>query len=229
MSDRDSEVDRPADRGYAAGARAGLPFAVATLLLGASFGVLARQLGWGVAIPIVFSMVVFSGSAQFAVVSILGAGGGVGAATLAAVFANARFLPMGLAVTSSLAGGRLRRAVEGQAVVDASWALANRGDGTFERKFLIGATLPQFAAWIIGTAVGVIAGGLLGDPGALGLDVVFPAFFLILLAEELKDRQSVLVAVLGGLLALSLVPFTPPGIPVVAACGAALLGLRGRP
>jgi predicted branched-subunit amino acid permease len=68
----------------------------------------------------------------------------------------------------------------------------------------------------------------LGDPGALGLDVVFPAFFLILLAEELKDRQSVLVAVLGGLLALSLVPFTPPGIPVVAACGAALLGLRGR-
>ena len=63
MADRDFEVDRPADRGYAAGARAGLPFAVATLLLGASFGVLARQLGWGVAIPIVFSMVVFSGSA----------------------------------------------------------------------------------------------------------------------------------------------------------------------
>ena len=64
------------------------------MLLGASFGVLAHQLGWGVAIPIVFSMVVFSGSPQFAVVSILGAGGGVGAATLAAVFANARFLPM---------------------------------------------------------------------------------------------------------------------------------------
>ena len=229
MSARDSEVDRPDDRGYAAGARAGLPFAVATLLLGASFGLLARQLGWGVATPIVFSTVVFSGSAQFAVASILGAGGGVGTATLAAVFANARFLPMGLAVTSSLAGGRLRRAFEGQAVVDASWALANRGDGTFERKFLIGATLPQLVAWIAGTTVGVVAGGLLGDPKALGLDVVFPAFFLILLAEELKDRRSVLVAVLGGLLALSLVPLTPPGIPVVAACLAALLGLRGRP
>jgi predicted branched-subunit amino acid permease len=136
---------------------------------------------------------------------------------------------MGLAVTSSLAGGRLRRAVEGQAVVDASWALANRGDGTFERKFLIGATLPQATAWITGTAVGAVAGPLLGDPEALGLDVVFPAFFLILLAEELKDRQSVLVAVLGGLLAICLVPFTPPGIPIVAACLAALVGLRGRP
>ena len=32
----------PADRGYRAGARAGLPFAVATVVLGVSFGVLAR-------------------------------------------------------------------------------------------------------------------------------------------------------------------------------------------
>jgi 4-azaleucine resistance transporter AzlC len=219
----------PADRGYGAGARAGLPFAVATVLLGVSFGVLARQLGWGVAAPIVCSILVLSGSAQFAIASILGAGGGVGTATLAAVFVNARFLPMGLAVAPSLTGGRLRRAVEGQAVVDASWALANRGDGSFERRFLIGATLPQFAAWIGGTAVGAVAGGLLGDPEALGLDVVFPAFFLVLLAEELRDRESVVVAVLGGLLALSLVPFAPPGIPVVVACLAALLGLRDRP
>jgi predicted branched-subunit amino acid permease len=193
-----------------------------------SFGVLARQLGWGVAAPIACSVLVLSGSAQFAIASILGAGGGVGAATLAAVFVNARFLPMGLAVAPSLAGGRLRRAVEGQMVVDASWALANRGDGTFERKYLIGATVPQLSAWIGGTAVGAAAGGLLGDPEALGLDVVFPAFFLILLAEELRDRRSITVAVLAGLVALSLVPFTPPGVPVVAACGAALLGLWSR-
>jgi 4-azaleucine resistance transporter AzlC len=220
--------DRPADRGYAAGARAGLPFAVATVVLGVSFGVLARQLGWGVAAPITCSLLVLSGSAQFAAASILGAGGGVGAATLAAVFVNARFLPMGLAVAPSLAGGRLRRALEGQMVVDASWALANRGDGTFERKYLIGATVPQLSAWIGGTALGAVAGGLLADPEALGLDVVFPAFFLILLAEELRDRRAVTVAVLAGLVALALVPFAPPGVPVVAACGAALLGLWSR-
>jgi 4-azaleucine resistance transporter AzlC len=229
MASAASEEGGPADRGYGAGARAGLPFAVATVVLGVSFGVLARQLGWGVVAPIVCSAVVLSGSAQFAAASILGAGGGVGTATLAAVFVNARFLPMGLAVAPSLKGSRLRRALEGQAVVDASWALANRGDGSFERSFLIGATVPQLSAWILGTAVGAVAGGFLADPEALGLDVIFPAFFLALLAEELRDRQSVAVAVLGGLIALSLVPFAPPGIPVVAACLAALLGLRGRP
>ena len=93
---------------------------------------------------------------------------------------------------------------------------------------LIGATVPQLCAWIGGTAIGAVAGGFLSDPEALGLDVVFPAFFLILLAGELRDRQSVAVAVLAGLIALTLVPFTPPGIPVVAACAAALLGLRRR-
>ena len=52
--------------------------------------------------------------------------------------------------------------------------------------------------------------------------MVFPAFFLILLAEELRDRQAAAVVVAGGLIALALVPFAPPGIPVVAACAAAL-------
>jgi 4-azaleucine resistance transporter AzlC len=229
MASAASEEGTPADRGYRAGARAGMPFAVATVVLGVSFGVLARQLGWGVVAPIVCSAVVLSGSAQFAAASILGAGGGAGTATLAAVFVNARFLPMGLAVAPSLRGSRLRRAVEGQAVIDASWALANRGDGSFDRSFLIGATVPQLSAWIAGTAIGAVAGGFLGDPEALGLDVIFPAFFLVLLAEEFRDRQSLAVAVLGGLIALSLVPFAPPGIPVVAACLAALLGLRDRP
>src|SRR3712207_8728995 len=49
---------------YLSGARAGLPFALATFVLGISFGVLARSLGWGVVAPIVFSVITFSGSAR---------------------------------------------------------------------------------------------------------------------------------------------------------------------
>src|ERR687890_1079979 len=99
---------------YLAGARAALPFALATFVLGISFGVLARSLGWGVVAPIVFSVVAFSGSAQFAVAAVLGAGGGPLAAVVAAVLLNARFLPMGVAVAPFLKGGPLRRALGGQ-------------------------------------------------------------------------------------------------------------------
>ena len=212
---------------YLAGARAGVPFALATLALGISFGVLARSLGWGVLAPIVFSVVAFSGSAQFAVAAVLGAGGGPLAAVVAAVLLNARFLPMGIAVAPFLKGGPLRRALEGQAIVDASWALASREGGRFDGEFMIGATLPQLAAWIGGTVIGVLAGNMVGDVERLGLDVVFPAFFVALLMGELRGgKQKLAAALIAAALSLVLVPLVPPGVPVIAACAAALLGLR---
>jgi predicted branched-subunit amino acid permease len=134
---------------------------------------------------------------------------------------------MGVAIAPYLKGGPLRRALEGQAVVDASWALAARGGGRFDREFMFRrSTLPQGVAWICGTAIGVVGGDLIGDPEKLGLDVLFPAFFLALLAGELTGARAVVVATVAATLALILVPFTPPGVPVIAACAAALLGLR---
>jgi 4-azaleucine resistance transporter AzlC len=213
--------------GYRAGLRAGAAFALPTFVLAVSFGVLARQLGWGLIAPIVSSAVVFSGSAQFAIADVLGAGGSVVAAIVAAVLVNARFGVMGVAAASAFRGGRLRRAIEGQATVDASWALANRGGGRFDRQLMIGATLPQYVAWVGGTLIGVVAGDAI-DPQALGLDVLFPAFFLGLLIDELRNgRQHVAAAAIAGVIAVVLIPFTPPGIPIVAACVGALLGLRG--
>jgi 4-azaleucine resistance transporter AzlC len=215
--------------GYLAGARAVLPLALATGVMGISFGVLAYASGWGTVAPIVFSVMAFSGTAQFAVVSVLGGGGGVVPAIVAAVLLNARFLPMGIAVAPFLKGGPLRRALEGQAVVDASWAMASRGGGRFDREFMIGATIPQVTLWIVGTVVGVLAGGAVGNVQRFGLDVIFPAFYLALLVEELRaGGQAIAVVLIAAALALALVPFAPLGIPVIASCAAALLGLRGR-
>jgi predicted branched-subunit amino acid permease len=216
-----SEEER-GSRVYFAGARAVLPLALATGMMGISFGVLAYASGWGVVAPIVFSVIAFSGTAQFSVVSVLGGGGGVVPAIVAAVLLNARFLPMGIAVAPFLKGGPLRRALEGQAVVDASWAMASRGGGRFDREFMIGATIPQVTLWIVGT-------GVVGDVERLGLDVIFPAFYLTLLVEELRTGgRTIAVVLIAAALALALVPFAPPGIPVIASCAAALLGLRER-
>src|SRR3954466_15274269 len=104
------------------------------------------------------SILVYAGSAQFAAVAILAQGGSVSAAVLAAVLMNARYIAMGLAIGPSLKGGRVRRALEGQAVVDASWAMANRGDGRFDRHTLFGSSAAQYATWLTGTVVGVLAG-----------------------------------------------------------------------
>jgi 4-azaleucine resistance transporter AzlC len=209
------------------GLRIGLGFAIPGFVLAVSFGVLARDLGWGAVAPIVSSIVVFSGSAQFAIANVLGAGGTVAAAVVAAVLVNARFAPMSVALASALKGGRVRRAFEAQLSVDASWAVANRADGPFDRELMIGSTLPQAVAWIGGTAVGVLAGDAIGDPDRFGLDVIFPAFFLGLLIEELRrGRPQIAAAAIAGVLAILLVPFTPAGVPIIVSCVGALVGLR---
>jgi predicted branched-subunit amino acid permease len=133
---------------------------------------------------------------------------------------------MGTALAPSLPGGPLKRAAQGQTVVDASWALASRGDGTFDRWLLFGTTAPQYVTWVLGTVVGAFGGELLGDTDRLGLDAVFPMFFLGILVAELREPRSRFVAICGATIALALVPFTPPGVPILAASVAALLGLR---
>jgi 4-azaleucine resistance transporter AzlC len=208
------------------GIRAGLPLTLPTLALGISFGVLARPV-IGAAESIVMSVAIFSGGAQFAVVSVLAAGGAALPAVIAGVLVNARLLAMGLGVAPFLRGGRLRRLFEAQAIVDASFVIASRQDGTFDRGRLIGATLPQVTAWMAGTAIGVLAGPVSGDPKALGLDAIFVAFYLALLWEAADRRRTLLAAGLGGAIALALMPFAPVGVPIVAASAAALIGLRG--
>ena len=79
-----------------------------------------------------------------------------------------------------------------------------------------------------GTAVGALAGDLLGDPKALGLDAIFPAFYMALLYTEARDGSAIAAAVVGGAITLALMPWAPAGIPVIAASAAALIGLRRR-
>ena len=209
-----------------AGVRAGLPFVLPTIALGISFGVLARPVMGPVA-PIVMSICVFSGAAQFAALSVLVAGGGAVAAIAAGMLMNARWLPMGFAVGPSLPGGALARALQGQAIVDASFVISSRGDGTFDRGLLIGATLAQGASWVTGTVIGVLAGPVLGDPQKLGLDAVFVAFYLALVVEEASHSRLAIASAIGGAaIALALMPFAPPGVPIIVASLAALLGLR---
>jgi 4-azaleucine resistance transporter AzlC len=204
-----------------------MPLLIPVGLVGVSFGVVARSLDWGVVAPIVMSIIVYSGSAQFASIGVLAAGGGVGPAIGAATLANLRFLPLGLLAAPATRGGAVRRAFEGQAVVDASVLIAYR-DGQVRRGLLFGTTLPQFVGWVGGTAIGAAA-GLGADADRYGIDAVFPAFFLVLLAGELRGAKASVarrVALGGAIIALVLTPFVPPGIPVVAATLAALLGMR---
>ena len=171
------------------------------------------------------SATTFAGSAQFAVASILGAGGGVASAIAAAALLNARYAPISVSVAPLFVGGGST----------ASRVAADRGrvlgdvagpDGRYDRRLLVGAGLVLYVCWVGGTAIGALAGEALGDPASLGLDAAFPALFLALLVTQVHSRRALAAAVLGGTIALALLPFAPAGVPIVAAAAACLIGWR---
>jgi 4-azaleucine resistance transporter AzlC len=202
-----------------------LPIAIGPFLFGISYGLLARGAGLGSLASIVFSATTFAGSAQFAAVSVVGAGGSVVAAVVAAGLLNARYAPMSIAAAGVFKGRWWRRLFEAQLLVDESWALAGRG-GKFRREVLIGVGILIWVLWVGGTAIGTIAGSRLGKPSDYGLDAAFAALFLGLASPTLRERNSQLAAAVAACVVLVLLPFTPAGVPLIAASFACLLGLR---
>lgn len=205
------------------GARLALPLFPAVLALGASFGVLARTAHVGALAAVVMSATTFAGSSQVAAVSVLGAGGGAAAAVVAALLLNARYVPIGISVAQSFRGAIATRFVQSQLVVDESWALS-RGD----LGVLLGVGAVLWVAWVGGTAVGALAGQAIGDTSKFGLDGAFAALFTALLATQLQSRPRVAVAIAGAAIAAGLIPFTAPGIPIIAATAGVLVGVRRR-
>lgn len=217
--------------GWRSGLRVGVGLAAGAFALAVSFGAFAVTHGWPAGLTVLMSLIVFSGSAQFALVSAF-AGGGLLPAVGSAALINLRFVPMAAATATSLSGPRWQRALEGQAVVDGSWVAAQRSDGSFDRPKLLAATIVQWPAWVAGTAIGAFAVPSTDFIEATGLDLVFPGFFLVLLLESLLTaKRLVPVALIGAAVAGVAAGFLPTGVALILASLAALYGLTpaGRP
>jgi 4-azaleucine resistance transporter AzlC len=209
------------------GLRVVAPLLPAAFALGASFGVLARTAHFGAVAAVVMSATTFAGSSQVAAASVLGAGGGIAAAVVAALLLNVRYTPMGITVAQSFHGLRVtQRLGEAQLLVDESWALSGGGTRRFDRRMMLGIGAAMWFAWVGGTAVGALLGGVVRDPSAFGLDGAFAALFLALLVAQLTGRRAIAAAVLGASIAAFLTPLTPPGVPIVAATAAVLVGWK---
>ena len=81
----------------------------------------------------------------------------------------------------------------------------------------------------VGTAIGALAHDIGGSVEKLGLDAIFPAFFLALLMRGIGSggKRAIAATAIAAVLSAALIPIAPPGVPVLAASGTALLGLKG--
>jgi len=192
---------------------------------GVAFGALCTEAGLGTWEALGFSSLVFGGSSQFAAVTVLAEGGTIIAAVIAGLLLNLRSLAFGVAMAPSLRGSLLWRALTSQLMIDEATAVGSSQESHALRRYgYIWAGLSVFVLWNFMTWVGVTllsgTGTLIED---LGIDATIPAAFLGLAWPKLSSKEHQVIAGVGAVLALLLVPFVPPGIPVIAAASAVLV------
>ncbi|GAA5102148.1 AzlC family ABC transporter permease [Haloechinothrix salitolerans] len=202
-------------------------------IVGVSFGAIAVGAGLPMWLPMLLSLLVFAGAAQFLFVGIIAAGGNLVAAVLAGLLVNARHVPFGFAVGDVLGSG-WRRWMGTHVMIDeaVAFALAQRdADRRGAAYWVCGVGL--FVCWNVGVVLGAVAGTALSDTATLGLDAAFPAVLLALVLPSLRDKATSAAALMGVVIALVATPVLPAGLPVLLALLAlpialVLRGARGR-
>lgn len=208
----------PAAEDLAAITRDALAVALATGLYGTGFGAVSVASGLDVAQTCVLSLAMFTGASQFALVGVLGAGGGAVSAALTATLLGARNALYGLRLAALLDHRGARRLAAAHLVIDESTAMAvTRTTRAGARRGFWVTGLGVFVLWNLATLAGALAGSALGDPRTYGLDAAVGAAFLALLWPRLDAPGTRVAALVAALLATGLVPLTPAGVPVLVA------------
>ncbi|MFI9342656.1 AzlC family ABC transporter permease [Streptomyces sp. NPDC052773] len=204
---------------------------VASGIVGISFGAIAVAGGLPVWVPVVMSLVVYAGSAQFSAVGVLFAGGGPLAAVATGVLLNTRLAAFGVAVADVVGRGRLARLAGAHLITDETVAFAlAQPDPERRRTAFWVSGIGLFTVWNVSVLAGALAGSALGDTAVYGLDTAFPAVLAALVVPALRDDPRLRrCALLGACVALAVTPVVPAGVPVLLAlAGLALYGGGAR-
>jgi predicted branched-subunit amino acid permease len=197
---------------------------LAAAAIGISFGAIAVASGIPGWLAIAMSVFIHAGGSQFLAVGLIAAGNPL-AAAFAGLLLNARHLPFGLALGSTLGESRLARLIGSQLISDESVAFAMaQPEGPRRRRAFWACGITLTVAWDGGTAIGVLLGHAVGDPASFGLDTAFPAGLLALVLPALRDRDTRIASAAGAAVAVATTPFLPAGLPILlSVAGLAML------
>lgn len=200
--------------------------AVPVGLYGAAFGAASISAGLDLLQTIALSSILFSGASQFAIVGVIGSGGGAIAAILASALLGIRngFYALRMAPLLEVQG--LRRLIAAHITIDEATAVAlaqDQEDRNSVRKGFWFTGIGVFVFWNLFTIVGALSASILEDPSKWGLDSAVPAAFLALLWPQLTSSRLRIIALLAMVMALALSPFLAAGLPIISVVLIALI------
>jgi 4-azaleucine resistance transporter AzlC len=219
-------MDIPFTRtGFRRGFVRGNVLAIGVLVYGIAFGIVADQVGLSTLQALLFSAVVYSGSAQLAALGVLSAGVSSLASTAWAILAlilviNARYVLFGAALRPWLGPARPWHTYPSLYLLgDGNWMLSMRAYEAGERDagFVLGIGINNMLFWLLGTFLGHVGGSLAPNPRLMGLDFLLVAFAAAMMIGMFRNRSDLAIVVVAAIVAGGMVALDLPGWAPVAA------------
>jgi 4-azaleucine resistance transporter AzlC len=186
------------------GVKRALPIVLGYVPIGFAYGVLAGKSGLSGTNTLLMSLIVFAGSAQFIAVGLFASGTGPAAVILTTFVVNLRHMLMAASLAPYLSGWKKRYlAFFSYELTDETFALHSAAAGKLNecRLEALSLNLTAQVSWVLGTALGIIASGLIGDIKPLGLDYALAAMFIGLLVGQCESPVRIVTAILSGIIA----------------------------
>jgi len=180
--------------------RSGLKDVIPTLFgyigVGLAMGIVANTSHLSVLAVLLMSLIVYAGSAQFIIISMLLAGSPISAIVLSTFLINSRMILMSMSLAQYFKKESwLTNIGIGSLLTDETFALSmnklNQTDHQLKPNWLHGANLLAYAIWALATAVGCLLGNLISDPNQFGLDFAVVGMFIgLLYLQMITDRSK---------------------------------------
>ena len=176
-----------------------IPILAGFLFLGLTCGIFAESLGLAWWMPTAMSVIIFAGSAEFTVASMLTGAFNPLQAFLVVLVVNARHLFYGLSMLERFQGMGRKRPYLIYAMCDETFSItyATRApEGVDEGWFMFFVSLLNQSYWVIGCTLGGIFGSVL-NVDIKGISFAMTALFVVIFLDQWMKDENHVSAVVG--------------------------------
>jgi 4-azaleucine resistance transporter AzlC len=193
---------------YFQGLRDSVPMIVGIVPFGIIFGTLAGVAGLSLWQAVGMSMFVYAGSAQFIVISLMGASAGAVVILLTTFIVNLRHVLYSATLQPQVSGLPQRwRLLLAFWLTDETFAVVQRfylvhGRTPLAHWYWLGVASALYASWVLSSLVGVLFGQAVPDMASWGLEFAMLATFIGIVVPLLRNKPQVAAALAAGAVAL---------------------------
>lgn len=191
-------VDCKIKYGFKDGVIDSLPIVIGFVPIAMAFGILSKTTGITMTDSILFSALLFAGASQFIALNLLLVGAGMGEIILTTLLVNFRHFLMSASLATRVTNDmKSWSPFIAFGITDEVFSVASFKEGTLTKEYMISLEFMAYSAWVCGTALGYLVGGILPTAVKSSMGVALYAMFAAILMPEIKKTFK--AAILAGL------------------------------